>query len=30
LFEGDGYEEWHKEAEKRGLPNYPTPLALDA
>jgi glutamine synthetase len=32
LFEGDGYsEEWHKEAEKRGLPNIPTtPLALDA
>jgi glutamine synthetase len=32
LFEGDGYsEEWHKEAEKRGLPNLPTtPLALDA
>lgn len=32
LFEGDGYsEEWHKEAERRGLPNIPTtPLALDA
>ncbi|MBS1627676.1 MAG: glutamine synthetase III [Bacteroidetes bacterium] len=32
LFEGDGYSEaWHKEAEKRGLPNIPTtPLALDA
>lgn len=32
LFEGDGYSEaWHKEAEKRGLPNVPTtPLALDA
>ncbi|MGZ5253048.1 MAG: glutamine synthetase III family protein [Flavitalea sp.] len=32
LFEGDGYsEEWHKEAEKRGLPNLRTsPLALDA
>ncbi|MFM7839329.1 MAG: glutamine synthetase III, partial [Chitinophagaceae bacterium] len=32
LFEGDGYsEEWHKEAEKRKLPNIPTtPLALDA
>ena len=32
LFEGDGYsEEWHKEAEKRGLQNIPTtPLALDA
>lgn len=32
LFEGDGYsEEWHNEAEKRGLPNIPTtPLALDA
>ena len=32
LFEGDGYsEEWHKEAERRGLPNVPTtPLALDA
>lgn len=32
LFEGDGYsDEWHKEAEKRGLPNIPTtPLALDA
>jgi len=32
LFEGDGYsEEWHKEAEKRGLPNVrTTPLALDA
>ncbi|HMP92763.1 MAG TPA: glutamine synthetase type III, partial [Phnomibacter sp.] len=32
LFEGDGYsEEWHKEAEQRGLPNVPTtPLALDA
>lgn len=32
LFEGDGYsEEWHKEAEQRGLPNVrTTPLALDA
>ena len=32
LFEGDGYsEEWHKEAEKRGLPNLKTtPIALDA
>ncbi len=32
LFEGDGYsEEWHAEAERRGLPNIPTtPLALDA
>ena len=32
LFEGDGYsEEWHKEAEKRGLPNLrTTPEALDA
>ena len=32
LFEGDGYsEEWHQEAEKRGLPNVRTsPLALDA
>jgi glutamine synthetase len=32
LFEGDGYsEEWHHEAERRGLPNLPTtPLALDA
>lgn len=32
LFEGDGYsEEWHAEAERRGLPNVPTtPLALDA
>lgn len=32
LFEGDGYsEEWHIEAERRGLPNKPTtPLALDA
>ena len=32
LFEGDGYsEEWHQEAERRGLPNMPTtPLALDA
>ena len=32
LFEGDGYsEEWHQEAERRGLPNIPTtPLALDA
>ncbi|HUR10667.1 MAG TPA: glutamine synthetase III [Flavitalea sp.] len=32
LFEGDGYsEEWHKEAEKRGLPNVrTTPLALDS
>ena len=32
LFEGDGYsEEWHKEAEKRSLPNVrTTPYALDA
>ena len=32
LFEGDGYsEEWHHEAERRGLPNVRTsPLALDA
>ncbi|MBO9572837.1 MAG: glutamine synthetase III [Chitinophagaceae bacterium] len=32
LFEGDGYsDEWHKEAEKRGLPNVrSTPKALDA
>ncbi|HKH61301.1 MAG TPA: glutamine synthetase III [Flavitalea sp.] len=32
LFEGNNYsDEWHKEAEKRGLPNIPTsPLALDA
>ena len=32
LFEGDGYsEQWHKEAEKRGLPNLKTtPIALDA
>jgi glutamine synthetase len=32
LFEGDGYsEEWHHEAERRGLQNIPTtPLALDA
>ncbi len=32
LFEGDGYsEEWHHEAERRGLPNVrTTPLALDA
>ncbi len=32
LFDGDGYsEEWHKEAEKRGLPNVrTTPYALDA
>jgi glutamine synthetase type III len=32
LFEGDGYsEEWHHEAERRGLQNVPTtPLALDA
>ena len=32
LFEGDGYsEEWHQEAERRGLPNVRvTPLALDA
>jgi glutamine synthetase len=32
LFEGDGYsDEWHSEAEKRGLPNIKTtPLALDA
>ena len=32
LFEGDGYsEEWHNEAEKRGLPNVrTTPLALDS
>src|SRR5215203_3233306 len=32
LFEGDGYSKaWHKEAERRGLPNVrTTPLALDA
>ncbi len=32
LFEGDGYsEEWHQEAERRGLPNLKTtPAALDA
>jgi len=32
LFEGDGYsEQWHAEAEKRGLPNLKTtPVALDA
>jgi glutamine synthetase len=32
LFEGDGYsEEWHKEAERRKLPNLKTtPVALDA
>jgi glutamine synthetase len=32
LFEGNNYsEEWHQEAEKRGLPNISTtPLALDA
>jgi glutamine synthetase len=32
LFEGDNYsEEWHHEAERRGLPNIAvTPLALDA
>jgi len=32
LFEGDGYsDEWHHEANRRGLPNVPTtPLALDA
>ncbi|MEO8713115.1 MAG: glutamine synthetase type III, partial [Parafilimonas sp.] len=32
LFEGDNYsEEWHHEAERRGLPNIrTTPLALDA
>src|SRR5690349_6693604 len=32
LFEGNNYsEEWHAEAEKRGLPNVPsTPYALDA
>jgi glutamine synthetase len=32
LFEGDGYsDEWHQEAEKRGLPNVRTsPLAFDA
>jgi glutamine synthetase len=32
LFEGDGYsEDWHKEAERRGLPNVrTTPQALDA
>lgn len=31
LFEGDGYsEEWHHEAERRGLPNLKTtPIALD-
>ena len=32
LFEGDGYsDEWHQEAERRGLPNMKTtPVALDA
>jgi len=32
LFEGDGYsEQWHEEAERRGLPNLKTtPVALDA
>ncbi|TAF52510.1 MAG: glutamine synthetase type III, partial [Sphingobacteriia bacterium] len=32
LFEGDGYsDEWHAEAERRGLPNLKTtPVALDA
>ncbi len=32
LFEGNNYsEEWHHEAERRGLPNIPTtPLALDS
>jgi glutamine synthetase len=32
LFEGDGYsEQWHQEAERRGLPNLKTtPIALDA
>ena len=32
LFEGDGYsEQWHGEAERRGLPNLKTtPVALDA
>ena len=32
LFEGDGYsEQWHHEAERRGLPNLKTtPVALDA
>jgi glutamine synthetase len=32
LFEGDGYsEQWHAEAERRGLPNLKTtPVALDA
>src|SRR6185369_13242754 len=32
LFEGDNYsDEWHHEAERRGLPNVRiTPLALDA
>jgi glutamine synthetase len=32
LFEGDGYsEQWHLEAERRGLPNLKTtPVALDA
>jgi glutamine synthetase len=32
LFEGNNYsDEWHAEADKRGLPNIPTtPLALDA
>ncbi len=32
LFEGDGYsEDWHHEAERRGLPNLKTtPVALDA
>jgi glutamine synthetase len=32
LFEGDGYsDQWHEEAERRGLPNLKTtPVALDA
>ena len=32
LFEGDGYsDQWHQEAERRGLPNLKTtPVALDA
>jgi glutamine synthetase len=32
LFEGDGYsDQWHQEAERRGLPNLKTtPIALDA
>lgn len=31
VFNGDGYsEEWHHEAEQRGLLNLPTTLTLDA